>query len=133
MPILELLVTLLAPPMRLGPPRDSLPCELLARGALMLTLMHSMAPMATALPPTLPMPLPTMAMALLVLLDTPLAPPLLPGLPRDSEARGQLMLMPMLTTMVDMDMGIPLHTEDMDMAMDTAMAVDTSGAKLLCS
>merc|ERR1711935_1242327 len=107
----------------MGPLRDFLSGE--ARGQLMLML--STTPMA---------------MAWLVLLVTQLAPPMLPGLPRVSEARGLLMLKLklMLTTMEDMDipmltvdMDIPLHTEDMDMrVLDMVIAVDTIMVKLLC-
>merc|ERR1719347_1642016 len=87
-----------------------------------------------ALPPTLPMPPTTMAMASQELLDTPLAPLTSPGPSRDSDlARGllmpRLMLMLMLTTMVDMVM-VDMVAMDMlatltGLAMGLAFLTDT--------
>merc|ERR1719347_1490679 len=82
-----------------------------------------------ALPPTLPMPPTTMAMASQELLDTPLAPHMSPGLSRDSDlARGlqmpRLMLMLMLTTMVDTDMVDMEAMDILDTLTGLAMGLD---------
>merc|ERR1719347_263897 len=82
-----------------------------------------------ALPPTLPMPPTTMAMASQEWLDTPLAPHTLPGLSRDSDlARGllmlRLMLMLMLTTMVDTVMVDMVVMDLLDTLTGLAMGLD---------